>query len=297
MIRVENLVYRYDENETPVLRGITLEIGYGEYVALIGPNGCGKTTLIRHFNALLLPTEGDVWIDGMNTKDPSTAAEIRQRVGMIFQNPDHQIVGMTVEEDVSFGPGNLNLPPSEIRKRVNEALDAVGLNGYAGRYPYTLSGGEKQLLAIAGVLAMRPKHIALDEPTSSLEPAARRRITALLKRLNKEGITIIQITHHVEEIVEADRVIVMEAGRVLIDGKPEEVFSQTASLKALGLDVPQVTELMWRLNQMGANVRTDILTVDAACAEIARLLGKRGNMALSRPQEKLRGSRRVRNDV
>ncbi|MGB9792283.1 MAG: energy-coupling factor transporter ATPase [Thermacetogeniaceae bacterium] len=282
MIRVENLVYRYDENETPVLRGVTLEIRDGEYVALIGPNGCGKTTLVKHFNALLLPTDGDVWVDGKNTRDPSAVTEIRQRVGMIFQNPDHQIVGMTVEEDVSFGPGNLGLPPSEIRQRVDEALEAVGLTGYAKRYPYTLSGGEKQLLAIAGILAMRPKHIALDEPTSSLDPAARRRITALLRKLNKQGITVIHITHHVEEIVEADRVIVMDRGRILLDGKPEEVFSQTATLKALGMDVPQVTELMWRLSQLGMPIRTDILTVDAACAEIARLLGESGNMALSR---------------
>lgn len=284
MIRVKDLVYRYDENEAPVLRGVTLKIRDGEYVALIGPNGCGKTTLIKHFNALLLPTEGEVLVDGMNTKDPSLVLEIRQRVGMIFQNPDHQIVGMTVEEDVSFGPGNLGLPLPEIRQRVDEALQAVGLTGYASRYPYTLSGGEKQLLALAGVLAMKPKHIALDEPTSSLDPAARRRITALLKRLHKEGIAIIHITHHVEEIAEADRVIVMDRGAVLLDGKPEEVFSQTASLKALGMEVPQVTELMWRLNQLGINARTDILTVEAACAEIARLLGKIG-------------SRRVMNDV
>lgn len=296
MIRVENLVYRYDENETPVLRGVTLEIRDGEYVALIGPNGCGKTTLVRHFNALLLPSEGDVWIDGKNTRDSSAVAEVRQRVGMIFQNPDHQIVGMTVEEDVSFGPGNLGLPPLEIRERVDEALEAVGLSGYAKRYPYTLSGGEKQLLAIAGILAMRPKHIALDEPTSSLDPAARRRITALLRKLNKQGITVIHITHHVEEIVEADRVIVMDRGRILLDGKPEEVFSQTATLKALGMDVPQVTELMWRLSQLGMPVRTDILTVDSACTEIVRLLREQ-EYGFERSQEKLRGKRGVRNDV
>lgn len=274
MIRVKNLVYRYDPDKPPALRGITLEIRDGEYVALTGPNGCGKTTLVKHFNALLLPTEGEVLVDGMNTRDASHALEIRQRVGMIFQNPDHQIVGMTVEEDVSFGPGNLGLPPPEIRQRVDEALEAVGLTGYAGRYPYTLSGGEKQLLALAGVLAMRPKHIVLDEPTSSLDPAARHRIRALLKRLHRQGSSIIHITHDAAEIAAADKVIVMNRGEVLLDGKPGEVFGQPAALKALGMEVPQVTELMWRLSQMGLDVRTDILTVEAASAEIARLLGK-----------------------
>ncbi len=289
MIRVENLVYKYDANDTPVLKSVNLEIRDGEYVALIGPNGCGKTTLIKHFNALLSPVEGDVWIDGLNTKDPSAIDEIRQRVGMIFQNPDNQIVGMTVEEDVSFGPGNLNLPPREIRQRVDEALEAVGLTGYAGRPPHTLSGGQKQLLAIAGILAMMPKHIALDEPTSSLDPAGRRSVTAVLKKLNKQGMTIIHITHNVEEIVRADRVIVMDAGSILLDGKPEQVFSKIERLKALGMGVPQVTELMWRLQQMGENVRTDILTVDDACIEISSLLMKRIKAASTSPGRQARG--------
>ncbi len=289
MIRVENLVYKYDPNDTPVLRSVNLEIRDGEYVALIGPNGCGKTTLIKHFNTLLSPTEGDVWIDGLNTKDPSAVGEIRQRVGMIFQNPDNQIVGMTVEEDVSFGPGNLNLPPREIRQRVDEALEAVGLTGYAGRSPHTLSGGQKQLLAIAGILAMMPKHIALDEPTSSLDPAGRRSVAAVLRKLNKQGMTIIHITHNVEEIVRADRVIVMDAGSILLDGKPEQVFSKVERLKALGMGVPQVTELMWRLQQMGEKVRTDILTVDDACDEIAALLRRIRKAASISPGRQARG--------
>lgn len=284
MIRAENLVYKYDAMDTPVLKSINLEIREGEYVAIIGPNGCGKTTLIKHFNALLSPTEGDVWVDGLNIKDPASIGEIRQRVGMIFQNPDNQIVGMTVEEDVSFGPGNLSLPPREIRRRVDESLEAVGLTGYARRFPHALSGGQKQLLAIAGILAMMPKYVALDEPTSSLDPAGRQSIFAVLNKLNKQGMAIIHITHQVDEIVSADRVIVMDEGCMLLDGKPEQVFSQIEWLKALGMGVPQVTELMWRLQQMGENVRTNILTVDDACLEIS-LLRKRIEASSTSPDK------------
>lgn len=272
MIRVEALVYKYDVREAFVLRSVDLEIRKGEYVGLIGPNGCGKTTLVKHFNALLSPGKGDVWIDELNTRDAGAVTEIRRRVGMIFQNPDNQIIGMTVEEDVAFGPGNLGLSPGEIRRRVDESLEIVGLAEYARRPPHTLSGGQKQLLAIAGVLAMNPRYIILDEPTSSLDPVGRQSVMAVLKRLNKQGITIIHVTHNMDEVVGADRIVVMDKGRVILDGAPGEIFSQVQRLKELGLGPPRVTELMWRLQQMGEDVSTQVLTVDAACAEISSLI-------------------------
>jgi len=275
VIRAENLTYKYDGNDNPVLNSINLEIKEGEYVALIGPNGCGKSTLVKHFNALLLPVEGAVWVDGTNTKNSAGVSEIRRRVGMIFQNPDNQIVAMTVEEDVAFGPGNLNLSPAEIRRRVYNALETVGLEKYAQYPPYALSGGEKQLLAIAGVLAMNPKYIILDEPTSSLDPNSRQRVLGILQKLNRKGIAMIHITHNMEEIVCAKRVIVMDAGKIVLEGKPGEVFSRVEQLKVLGLNVPQVTELVWRLKQVGINVRTDVLTIDDACTEIAACIKKK----------------------
>lgn len=225
MIKVENLVHRYDGEDASALGGINLEIKEGEYVAIIGPTGCGKTTLIKHLNALLAPTEGNVWVDGMNTRDTSVVGEIRRRVGMVFQNPDNQIIGMTVEEDVAFGPGNLRLPPREIRQRVSEALAAVGMGRYAHRHPHTLSGGEKRLVTIADILAMNPRYIPLDEPTSSLDPAGREMVLALLRELNSQGIAIIHITHNMDEITGADRIVVMEDGRIVLSGRPEEVLS------------------------------------------------------------------------
>jgi len=215
MIKAENLVYRYDDQSIPALKGVNLVIEEGEYLAVVGPIGCGKTTLLKHFNALLIPTEGNVWVDEINTKDATLAGEIRRRVGMVFQNPDNQIVGMTVEEDVAFGPENLRLPPAEIRQRVEAALEAVGMKSYARRHPHTLSGGEKRLLTIADILAMKPKYIVLDEPVSSLDPATRELVLALLRRLNSQGIAMIHITHHAEEIAFADRVVVMERGRIV----------------------------------------------------------------------------------
>jgi biotin transport system ATP-binding protein/energy-coupling factor transport system ATP-binding protein len=225
MIKIENLVHRYDGQDVPALERINLEIKESEYVAIVGPVGCGKTTLIKHLNALLAPTEGNVWVDGMNTRDRGALGEIRRRVGMVFQNPDNQIIGMTVEEDVAFGPGNLCLPPREIRQRVIEAIEAVGMGSYTQRYPHTLSGGEKRLVTIADILAMNPRYIALDEPTSSLDPSTKKVVLSLLKRLNGQGIAMIHVTHNMDEITGADRIIVMEGGRIVRNARPEEIFS------------------------------------------------------------------------
>jgi biotin transport system ATP-binding protein/energy-coupling factor transport system ATP-binding protein len=272
MISVENITYRYDQND-PVLRSLNMSIGDGEYVALIGPNGCGKTTLIKHLNALLFPSDGVVLVDGINTKDSSAVREIRRRVGMVFQNPDNQIIGMSVEEDVAFGPGNLGLPSSEIRERVDASLAMVGMADYAKRAPHTLSGGEKRLISIAGVLAMKPRYIAFDEPTASLDPSSRQRVIDIIRKLNKEGIAIIHIAHDMDEIIHADRVMVMDRGGISVSGTPREVFARTDYLKTLGLHIPQVVELLWKLRQMGWDVSTDVLTIEEACLEIAASAG------------------------
>ena len=236
MIRVEDLAYRYDREAPETLRGVSLTVGEGRHIALIGPNGCGKTTLIKHLNALLFPTAGSVQVDGMSTTDPASVREIRRRVGMVFQNPDSQIVGMTVEEDVAFGPGNLALPAAEIRRRVDDSLAAVGLSGVETRPPHTLSGGEKRLLSIAGVLAMAPRYIAFDEPTAYLDPAGRERVLEIIGRLHREGIAIIHIAHDLRDIADAERVVVMDRGRIMTEGTPGEVFGRPDSLRGTGLD-------------------------------------------------------------
>lgn len=273
MITAQHLVYRYDPKDTPVLDRVSLEIPEGQYVAVIGPNGCGKTTLVKHFNALLVPQEGEVLVDGLSTKDPKTHREIRRRVGMVFQNPDNQIVGMSVEEDVAFGPGNLGLAPAEIRGRVGVALETVGCLRLARRAPHSLSGGEKRLVAIAGVLAMKPAYIVLDEPTSYLDPAGRERVLNVLCDLRQEGISVIHVTHSMEEIVDADRVVVMSEGKILRDGAPRDVFREADALRAVGLSTPQVTELMGRLRAQGCEVRPDVLSVEEAFREISALVG------------------------
>jgi energy-coupling factor transporter ATPase len=270
MIHVENIIYRYDQNE-PVLRSLSMSIGEGEYIALVGPNGCGKTTLIKHLNALFVPNEGDVFVDGMNTKDTASVKEIRRNVGMVFQNPDNQIIGMSV--DVAFGPGNLGIPSREIQERVNTSLATVGMADHAKRPPHTLSGGEKRLVSIAGVLAMNPRYIALDEPTVSLDPSSRQRVLDIMRKLNREGISIIQITHDMNEIVHADRVMVMDRGIISFNETPQEVFKRIDYLKTLGLHIPQVTELLLQLRQRGWDVSTNVLTIEDACLEISSSAG------------------------
>jgi biotin transport system ATP-binding protein/energy-coupling factor transport system ATP-binding protein len=274
MIAIDSLVYRYGTGERVALDGVSLSIAEGERLALIGPNGCGKTTLVKHLNGLLVPTSGDVLVDGMNTRDKKKLVEIRRRVGMIFQNPDNQIVGMTLEEDVAFGPGNLRLPPAEIRGRVDRALAAVGLNGQGKRHPHSLSGGEKQLLALAGILAMEPRYLVLDEPTSSLDPAARGRVLAMIGELQSRGIGIVHATHVMEEAAWADRVVVMDSGRVVGEGTPPEIFGRATWLRDLGLAPPPMVELMWRLREAGVTVSQNALHMDQAIDEIVRVAGR-----------------------
>ncbi len=238
MIEVRNLSYRYDGQQRDALRGVDLTIQEGSYLVVVGPNGCGKTTLIRHLNGLLRPLRGEILVDGMDTRDSAKAGAIRQRVGMVFGNPDDQIFGMTVEEDVSFGPGNLNLPPQEIRSRVESALDAVGVRKQAKASPHLLSEGEKQLVAIAGVLAMDPKYIVLDEPTAYLDPSSRQKVLGVMSSLNQRGITILHVTHHMEDLVRADRVVVMKEGVIVADRPPSELLSRPQGLKDAGLTLP-----------------------------------------------------------
>ena len=272
LIKVCNLTYNYAMEPAAALRNINLQIKEGEYLAVIGPNGCGKTTLIRHFNALLFPSSGEVQVNGLDTCDAKSILEIRRLVGMIFQNPDNQIVGMSVEEDVAFGPGNLGLPARELRRRVNMALSMTGLGGLEKRPPHTLSGGQKQLLAVAGLLAMEPKLIVLDEPTSSLDPASKKKVLGLLQNLNAQGIGIIHVTHNMEEAALADRVLVMDKGELIADGGAAEILSRVKWLKSLGLDPPLITELFWHLRQGGEELANDIFTVEAAVQELSTLL-------------------------
>ncbi|NLX69680.1 MAG: energy-coupling factor transporter ATPase [Clostridiales bacterium] len=275
IIQVDNVQFdylSYEGEEVAALNGVTLDIKKGEFVVIIGHNGSGKSTLAKHLNALLKPGKGIVWIKGMDTRDPDMLWEIRQTAGMVFQNPDNQIVATIVEEDVAFGPENLGLPPEEIRKRVNESLRTVGMEKYAGSAPHYLSGGQKQRIAIAGIIAMRPEVIVLDEPTAMLDPSGRREVIETIKHLNRdEGITVVHITHYMEEAVDADKVIVMEQGKIVLQGTPEDVFSQVETLKSIGLDVPQVTELAYLLRAEGVDVPLNILKVEEMVDYICRL--------------------------
>ncbi|MFQ6058956.1 MAG: energy-coupling factor transporter ATPase [Anaerolineae bacterium] len=257
-------VYHLDgDGQIEALRGINLTVHRGEFVALIGPNGSGKSTLARHLNALLLPSSGAVWIDGLLTSDPRNLWGIRQKVGMVFQNPDNQLVATTVEEDVAFGPENLGIPPREIRRRVDEALAMVGLLGYRLHPPHRLSGGQKQLVAIAGALAMCPECLVLDEPTSMLDPLGRRQVLSTLHRLNaEEGLTILLITQSMAEAATAQRVIVLDDGQIALDGPPEEVFTQVERLRALRLDVPPMVEIAHELRRRGIPLPGAIFSVE-----------------------------------
>lgn len=270
IILIENLSYSYkneDEAEIKVLKNIDLKIKMGEFVAILGHNGSGKSTLAKHFNAILTPDEGSVKVFGMDTKDENNLLNIRQKVGMVFQNPDNQIVATIVEEDVAFAPENLGLPSPEIRKRVDYALSAVGMSEYKNHAPHLLSGGQKQRVAIAGILAMRPSVIVLDEATAMLDPAGRKEIMNTVRKLNKEeNITVIHITHYMEEAAVSDRVVVMDSGKIAMDGSPENVFSKVDELKKIGLDVPQPTMLLHCLNKNGYNFNEKILTVED-CAD------------------------------
>lgn len=274
MIKIHNMSFAYSAGQTAILKNINLHINAGEYLAIIGSNGCGKTTLIRHFNALLIPTSGEILVNGYSTREPRRHSKIRSLVGMIFQNPDNQIVGMSVEEDVAFGPGNLALPSAEVRRRVDWALSLVGLTGLEKRQPHTLSGGQKQLLALAGLLAMDPKIIVLDEPTASLDPGGKENVLNILQQLKEQGIGIVHVTHGMDEITRADRILVMDKGQIITDGSTRDILSRVEWLKSLGLASPKITELMWHLQQSGEQVEFDIFSVDDAAAEISSLLSK-----------------------
>ena len=244
------------------LQGVNLAVDQGEFVAIVGPNGSGKSTLARHFNGLLLPTSGKVWVDGLLTSDAHNLWAVRQRVGMVFQNPDNQLVASTVEEDVAFGPENQALPPDEIRRRVDDALDVVGLTDYATHPPQMLSGGQRQRVAIAGALATRPACIVFDEPTSMLDPLGRKQILETIRQLNTEqGITVVLITQSMDEAAVARRVLVMHAGHVVMRGSPEDVFERRERLKALGLGLPSAAEIAHRLREQGVPLQSGLLTV------------------------------------
>lgn len=264
MIQTEHMSHTYQDesgNVVYALDDVSLAIRKGEFVSIIGTNGSGKSTLAKHFNVLLTPSKGAVTVLGMDTKDPKNLWDIRQHVGMVFQNPDNQIVAAVVEEDVAFGPENLGVEPSEIRRRVDEALASVNMTDYALHSPGLLSGGQKQRIAIAGVLAMKPDCIVLDEPTAMLDPVGRKEVLETVHRLNKEeGITIVYITHFMEEAVTSDRVVVMKNGKLLHDGTPREIFSQVPMLKELGLDVPVAAEVAAKLRLDGVSLSNEIIT-------------------------------------
>jgi len=275
MIEVNNIQFQYKNNDDEsmlALKDVTVTVNSGEFVVVIGHNGSGKSTLAKHMNALLLPTNGDVLVRGLNTKDEENIWDIRQTAGMVFQNPDNQIVATIVEEDVAFGPENLGVPPVEIIRRVEEALNIVDMIEYRRKAPHLLSGGQKQRIAIAGVIAMRPNCIIFDEPTAMLDPSGRREVINTIKKLNREeNITIVHITHFMEEAVDADRVIVMDQGQIVLEGKPKEVFSKVEELKELGLDVPQMTDLANELIKEGIDLPQDILTVDEMVMKLCQL--------------------------
>lgn len=275
IINAEDVRFSYvtAEGVAPiVLDGVSLSIEEGSFVAVLGHNGSGKSTLAKHFNSILLPTGGKVYVDGMDTADEELLLSIRRTVGMVFQNPDNQIVANVVEEDVAFAPENLGVPPEEIRLRVDDALKSVGMYEFREHAPHLLSGGQKQRIAIAGVIAMQPRCIVLDEPTAMLDPIGRADVLRTIKELNRQrGVTVVLITHHMDEAAQADRLVVMTKGRVIADGAPKEIFQDVEGLKAVGLTVPETTQLLWELRQEGLDVPLDALS-DEECAQALKEL-------------------------
>ena len=277
MLQTQHLSFTYpaEENQaaTAALEDVSLSIEKGSFVVVLGHNGSGKSTLAKHMNAVLLPSGGAVYVEGMDTKDEALLLEIRRRVGMVFQNPDNQIVANVVEEDVAFAPENLGVPSAEIRQRVDDALAAVGMSEFTRHAPHLLSGGQKQRVAIAGVIAMAPECIVLDEATAMLDPAGRREVLSAIRALNKErNITVVLITHHMDEAMDADRLIVMNDGRLVMDGAPAQVFTRVEELRAMGLAAPDTVELLYALRQGGMDVPLDALTVDDCAAAICKAL-------------------------
>ena len=283
MIETKNLSFIYREEdmesgeikEEKVLKDINIEIEKGSFTAVLGHNGSGKSTLAKHFNAILLPSGGKVYVKGMDTADENNIFNIRQSAGMVFQNPDNQMVAALVEDEVAFAPENLGVEPKEIRRRVDECLEIVNMTKYAQSSPSKLSGGQKQRVAIASVLAMNPEILILDEPTAMLDPKGRSEVIKTIKMLNEEkDITVVLITHYMDEAAQADRTVVIDDGEIVLDGTPKEVFKNVEKLKSLGLDVPQVTELAYELRKMGIEISDDVLTVDEFFDEIIRILGE-----------------------
>lgn len=277
IIEIKNLHFFYESEDNTssaeVLKGINLNIKKGEFVAILGHNGSGKSTLAKHLNGILVPKQGKVIVDGIDTNDESRLFDLRQRAGMVFQNPDNQIVSSVVEEDVAFALENLGVPYDEMRKRVDDSLKAVNMYEYRLHSPAQLSGGQKQRVAIAGIIAMRPKCIILDEPTAMLDPQGRKEVLSAIHHMNHEyGITIVLITHYMEEATQCDRVVVMDKGKIIIDNIPEKVFSQVELLKKIGLDVPQVTELCWILKNSGLDISTEIISEKECIDALAKLL-------------------------
>lgn len=273
MIKIENVTYEYksliDDSVQTAVKNLSLEVKKGEFLVILGHNGSGKSTLAKMMNGLLMPSSGEVFVKGMNTNDEDHIWDIRESAGIVFQNPDNQIVATIVEEDVAFGPENQGVPQAEIRRRVDESLAIVEMSDYKKHAPHLLSGGQKQRVAIAGILAMNPDCIIFDEPTAMLDPNGRIEVMDTIKRLNQvEGKTIILITHYMDEAVEADRVLVMSDGEILMEGNPKEVFSQVEKIKALGLDVPQVTELAYELRKEGFDIRADVLSVEELVGQL-----------------------------
>ena len=276
MIFCKDLFFKYmnyeDKTEKIAIDNVSMDVKEGEFLVILGQNGSGKSTIAKHMNALILPSGGKMFVDNLDTSNNSNLWDIRSKAGMVFQNPDNQLVATVVEEDVAFGPENLGVEPLEIRKRVDESLKSVGMYEYRKHAPHLLSGGQKQRIAIAGILAMMPKCIILDEPTAMLDPIGRKEVISTIKSINKNNkITIVLITHYMDEAAQADRIIVMDNGKKNMEGTPREIFSKVEKMKKIGLDVPQVTELAYELNKEGVNISTDILNIDEMVSELCQL--------------------------